>query len=325
MEGILVGAQSRSGRRQWRSVVGWIGFASLCLSMAPMPIAAQQDFSKVEIRTTDLGGGLAMLQGAGGNIGVSSGPDGVFLVDDQYAPLSSRIKAAIRALSPEPIRFVLNTHWHGDHTGGNENLARGGVLIVAHHRVRERLATEQFLTFGNRTIAPSARAAWPVVTFEDGVTFHLNGQRIEVTHVEPAHTDGDSIVYFREADVLHMGDTYFSGLYPFIDVSSGGRLDGMIAAADRGLSIAGPETRIIPGHGPLSTRDDLLRTREMLAETRDRVRKLIAKGLDRDQVIAARPTEGFDSAFGGGFMTPERFVGIVYESLTAVESPREIP
>jgi cyclase len=281
----------------------------------PVAVAAQQDFSKVEIKTTDLGSGLAMLQGAGGNIGVSTGPDGVFLIDDQYAPLTEKIRAAIRDLSEEPIRFVLNTHWHGDHTGGNENLGGAGVLILAHHRVRERLSTEQFQAIRNRTIPASSQLAWPVVTFEDGVTLHLNGQTIEATHVDPAHTDGDSIVYFREADLLHMGDTFFSGMYPFIDTSSGGRIDGMITAADRGLAIAGPKTRIIPGHGPLSNRQDLAGTREMLISVRDRVRILMDEGLDRDQVIARQPSKDSDGQFGGGFMKPDVFVGIVFDSL----------
>jgi glyoxylase-like metal-dependent hydrolase (beta-lactamase superfamily II) len=281
----------------------------------PFAVAAQQDFSKVEIKTIDLGSGLAMLQGAGGNIGVSTGPDGVFLIDDQYAPLTEKIRAAIRAISMKPIRFVLNTHWHGDHTGGNENLGEAGVLILAHHRVRERLSTEQFQAIRNRKIPASPKAAWPVVTFEDGVTLHLNGQTIEVIHVEPAHTDGDSIVYFREADLLHMGDTYFSGMYPFIDTSSGGRIDGMIAAADRGLAIAGPKTRIIPGHGPLSSREELSETREMLISVRDRVRNLIDEGLDRDRVVAGKPSNDFDGAYGGGFMTPDAFVGIVFDAL----------
>jgi cyclase len=296
----------------------------LCVAMmavvfvvSPITAAAQQDFSKVEIKTTDLGSGLAMLQGAGGNIGVSTGADGVFLIDDQYAPLTEKIRTAIAALSKEPIRFVLNTHWHGDHTGGNENLGDGGALIMAHHHVRERLSTEQFQAIRNRTIPASPRSAWPVVTFEDGLTLHLNGQTIEATHVDPAHTDGDSIVYFREADLIHMGDTYFSGMYPYIDTSSGGDVDGMIAAADRGLAIAGPKTRIIPGHGPLSNREGLSGTREMLVSVRDLVRKLIDEGLDRDQVIGRKPSEAFDGRYGGGFMTPDRFVGIVFDSLNS--------
>jgi len=312
-ERLVIQGRIRSGRALG---IGLAVVAMAVFSMIwPVAVAAQQDFSKVEIKTIDLGSGLAMLQGAGGNIGVSTGPDGVFLIDDQYAPLTKKIRAAIRELSKEPIRFVLNTHWHGDHTGGNENLGQTGVLILAHHRVRERLSSEQFQAIRNRTIPASPKAAWPVVTFEEGVTLHLNGQTIEVTHVDPAHTDGDSIVYFREADLLHMGDTYFSGMYPFIDTSSGGRIDGMIAAAERGLAIAGPKTRIIPGHGPLSNREGLSGTLEMLISVRDRVRNLMAEGLDRAQVIEKKPSRSFDGNYGGGFMKPDVFVGIVFDSL----------
>ncbi len=282
---------------------------------SPTIVAAQQDFSKVEIKTIDLGQGLAMLQGSGGNLGVSTGRDGVFLIDDQYAPLTDKILVAIRALSKEPVRFVLNTHWHGDHTGGNENLGKAGALILAHHNVRERLGSEQFIALLDRRIPASPESAWPVVTYDGGVTLHLNGHTIEAIHVEPAHTDGDSIVYFHEANVLHMGDTFFAGMYPYIDTSSGGGINGMIAAADRGLAIADSDTRIIPGHGSLSNRADLAASRKMLIQVRDRVRKLLEDGLDRDKVVAAAPTKDHDDAFGGGFMTPARFTAIIYESL----------
>ena len=299
-------------RRPW--AVGLLTILAIMLGV-PTVVVAQRDFSKVEIKTTDLGDGLAMLQGAGGNIGVSTGKDGVFLIDDQYAPLTEKILVAIRALSKEDVRFVLNTHWHGDHTGGNENLGQAGALIFAHQRVRARVSTEQYRAITDQKIPASPEIGWPVVTFEDGVTLHLNGQTIEAIHVEPAHTDGDSIVYFHEADLLHMGDTYFAGVYPFIDTSSGGEIDGMIAAADRGLAIAGPETRIIPGHGPLSNRAELEATRNMLASIRDRVLKLIENGQTRDQVIAAKPTKDHDEVYGGGFIKPDAFAGIVYDGL----------
>ncbi len=309
---------ARSGRRERqrlrRAFAGGVG---ALVGIAWVSTAsAQQDLSKVEVTTTDLGSGLAMLVGAGGNIGVSSGPDGVFLIDDQFAPLTEKIRRAVSNLSREPIRFLLNTHWHGDHTGGNENLGRSGVLIMGHHRVRARLSRDQVMSAGDRKIPASPEVAWPIVTFEEGVTLHLNGHTIEVLHVEPAHTDGDSIVRFVEADVLHLGDTFFSGIYPFIDTSSGGRIDGMIAAANRGLAFAGPETRIIPGHGPLSSAEDLRKSRDMLVSVRDRVRNMVTRGLDRQAVVQARPTREFDVRYGGGFMNPDRFVGIVYDSLT---------
>ncbi len=298
-------------RRVARSVV----LLGTLLSAAP--VTAQQDFSKVKIRTTSLGQGLAMLAGAGGNLGVLAGPDGVLLIDDEYAPMSKKIRAAVAKLSAEPIRYILNTHWHGDHTGGNESLGRSGAVILAHEEVRKRMSTDSFQPSRDRTIPASPREALPVVTYDEGITLHLNGHTIDVRHVDPAHTDGDSIVHFREADVLHLGDIYFSGLYPFIDLASGGRVDGVIAAVDRALGIAGPKTRIIPGHGPLSTRADLEGYRKMLISVRDRVRKLIDEGLDLEAVLAAGPSADFDVELGGGFLSPESFVSIVYGSLTA--------
>jgi cyclase len=310
----MSGSLQRDDATERSRVVGLLTVLSM-LFLMPTVVIAQRDFSQVEIKTTDLGDGLAILEGAGGNIGVSTGKDGVFLIDDQYAPLTEKILTAIRGLSKNEVRFVLNTHWHGDHTGGNENLGQAGALIFAHERVRARVSSDQVRPLDGRRTPASPEAAWPVVTFEDGVTLHLNGQTIEAIHVESAHTDGDSIVYFHEADLLHMGDTFFAGMYPFIDTSSGGAIDGMIAAADRGLAIAGPATRIIPGHGPLSNRADLEVTRNMLVSIRDRVLKLIEGGQNRDQVIAAKPTKAHDEKWGGGFIKPDVFAGIVYDGL----------
>jgi len=203
-----------------------IALMSLLGVVAAMPALAQ-DFDAVEIRTTDLGGGIYMLQGAGGNLGLSVGEDGVFLIDDDYAPLAEKIREAIAVVTDQPVGFLINTHWHGDHTGGNENLGSAGVTIFAHDNVRARLLGQG---------APAV--ALPVVTFNDTTTFHMNGQTIHVFHAAAAHTDGDALIHFREADVIHMGDTYFNGFYPFIDVASGGSLDGTLAAADQALALA---------------------------------------------------------------------------------------
>ena len=282
------------------------------------PLQAQQDFSKVEVTSEKVAEGVYMLKGAGGNIGVSVGPDGVFLIDDQYAPLTPKIRAAVTALSDKPIRFVLNTHWHGDHTGGNENFGQTGVLIVAHENVRKRMSTEQFMeAFGNKVPAAPA-AALPVVSFTDAVTFHLSGEEIHGFHVSPAHTDGDSVVHFRKANVLHGGDTFFNGMYPFIDLSSGGSVSGVVGAADLLLALAGEGAKIIPGHGPLATRADLQAYRDMVATISGRVAAQVKAGKTLEQVTAAAPTAEFDAKWGQGFMKAAPFVAIVYKDAQRV-------
>jgi glyoxylase-like metal-dependent hydrolase (beta-lactamase superfamily II) len=283
--------------------------------LAAAPAAAQQDFSGVEIKAEKVAEGVYMLTGRGGNLGLSVGRSGAFLIDDQYAPLSEKILAAVKAITPDPVRFVLNTHWHGDHTGGNENLGRAGALLVAHENVRRRMSTEQFMAAFDRKTPPSPEGALPVVTFTDAVTFHWNGDAIRAFHVDPAHTDGDTIIHFERKDVVHMGDVFFNGGYPFIDTSSGGRIDGVIAASDRVLAVAGPNTRIIPGHGPLATKADLQAYRDTLSTLRARIAALKASGKTRDEAIAAKPTADHDERLGTGFMKPEVWVGLVYDSL----------
>lgn len=279
------------------------------------PLAAQ-NWDSVQVHAVPVARSIYMLTGSGGNIGLSAGTDGAFLVDDQYAPLTDKIVATIRSVTDEPVHFVVNTHWHGDHTGGNENLGATGALIVAHENVRQRMSTEQFIEAFNARTPPSPAAALPVITFTESVTFHWNGDEIHVFHVHPAHTDGDAIIHFRRANVIHMGDTFFNGIYPFIDVSSGGNIHGMIAAADQALGLAGPDTRIIPGHGPLATTQDLTAYRDMLVDVRNRVAALIADGKTRDEAVASKSLTHLDAKWGGGFMQPDVFVGIVYDSMT---------
>jgi cyclase len=213
------------------------------------------------------------------------------------------------------VRFVINTHWHGDHVGGNENLARAGAVIVAHENVRRRMSTEQFMAAFNTTVPASPARALPVVTFTGAVSLHLNGDDVRVIHVANAHTDGDSLVHFERANVLHMGDVYFNGLYPFIDLGSGGGIHGMIAAIERGLELANEATVVVPGHGPLSNRSELGAYRDMLAGFRDRIAALKGEGKSLEEVIAARPTAEFDERLGGAFISPERLIGFIYESL----------
>jgi glyoxylase-like metal-dependent hydrolase (beta-lactamase superfamily II) len=288
----------------------------LALALAPAAAAQQQpDWSAVEVKAEKVAEGLYMLTGRGGNVGLSVGKSGSFVIDDQYAPLTDKILAAIKTITPDPVRFVVNTHWHGDHTGGNENMGKAGAFVVAHENVRKRMSSEHFNAVFQRTTPPSPEGALPVVTFADGVTFHWNGEEIRVYHVPPAHTDGDSVVHFVKADVVHMGDLFFNGGYPFIDTSSGGTVDGVIAAADRVLGGTSEKTRIIPGHGPLAGKADLQAYRDVVKTVRDRVAKLKAEGKTREQAIAAKPTAEYDAKWGQGFIKADVLTGLVYDSL----------
>jgi cyclase len=286
--------------------------AILLLALAAPAAAQPPSMDAVQIRVERLAPGVAVLFGRGGNIGLSYGADGNILIDDQYAPLTERILAAIRTLDPDPIRFVINTHWHGDHTGGNENVGRTGAVIVAHDNVRRRMSMEQMVR-GDR-VAPSPTGALPVVTFSEGVTFHLNGDDIRVVHVEHAHTDGDALVYWTRANVLHMGDTFFNGMLPFIDLDSGGSIDGAIVAVEAGLALANDGTVIIPGHGPIAHRADLVRYRDMLIDLRSRVGQGIAAGRTLEAIKAERHADGYGPP--DGFISPDSLTETIYRSLT---------
>ena len=272
---------------------------------------AGEHWDSVKIETVPVATGIYMLTGEGGNIGVSIGRDGTLIIDDQYAPLAAKIGDALETLDGGSPRFVINTHWHGDHAGGNEAFAGSGAIIVAHQRVRQALQEERSIPLFDMHKPPSPRAALPVVTFDEHLTLHWNDQDIDLRHAPAAHTDGDAIVHFRTADVLHMGDTFFNGFYPFIDVDSGGSIRGMIAAAEQGLALAGADTKIIPGHGPLANRADLVAYRDMLVAAEAAIGALRAAGKTPDEIVAARPTAELDTEWGDGFLAPDVWVRIV--------------
>jgi len=289
--------------------------AALLLAASALPA---QDFSDVEIGTEAVRDGVHVLTGAGGNIGLVVGERGAFLVDDQYAPLTERIQAAVSEITDRPIRFVLNTHWHGDHTGGNENLADDGALVIAHDNVRKRMSEGQFMAFFEREVPPAPADALPVVTFNDEIRFHLGGHTVHAIHVPGAHTDGDAIVHLVEADVIHAGDIVFYGMYPFIDYGSGGSLGGMIEAVDVILDLAGDETAVIAGHGgPVIDREQLAGYRDLLADVHRELIEMIVDGATLEEVLAAGITADYDDAWGGGFIDPDTWVEMNYVGMTA--------
>ncbi len=297
---------------------------ALIMASLIAPVWAQRDwsaaeletFSAVEIAAVRVSDGVYMLAGSGGNIGLSVGEDGVFIIDDQWAPLSEKIMAAIAEITDADIEFLVNTHYHDDHTGGNEALGAAGALIIAHDNVRARMSTDQFRAIFNHSFPARPAGALPIVTFSDEMTFHWNGDTIRAIHVAPAHADGDTILHFQNANVIHTGDTYLNGLYPFIDVGSGGDINGIIAAGYRALAIADENTAIIPGHGPLSDAAGLTAWLEIIKVTRGRMQSLIDQGMSEDEALAARPTAEFDEQFGSGFISPENYNRLLYQSLS---------
>ena len=287
--------------------------ATLALLIAGLLQA--QDAAEVQIQTIPLRGGLYVLVGQGGNILVSTGADGGYLIDDQFAPLNEKIRAALQKISVPSVRFVINTHWHGDHTGGNERFAETGALIVAQDNVRKRMSVDQFLSALDRTVPAAPGRALPVITFSQEVSLHFNGDSARIVHLPHAHTDGDALVFFPKANVLHMGDVFFNGLYPFIDLESGGGIDGYLAGIEKGLSLADEHTQVVPGHGPLSDRGGLRAFGEMLKGFRDRIKRLKDQGKSLAEVQAAAPTAAFDEKLGGAFIRPEQLVSFIYNSL----------
>lgn len=285
-----------------------------------LPTAAlAQDFSQVEIKAQKLSDSIYLMMGAGGNLGLCVGPDGPILIDDQFGALSNKIKAAIATVTDRPVRYLINTHWHSDHTGGNAAFGTGGAVIVAHDNVRRQLSVETFMKAFNSKEEPAPEVARPVITFTDAVTFHQNGETIRVFHIANAHTDGDALIYFEKSNVLHTGDCLFNGLFPFIDTQTGGSINGMIAAADKVLPMINDATKIIPGHGPLATKADYQAFRDMLAGIRDGVAKQLKAGKSSEETVASKPAAAWDAKWGGGFLKTDRFVAMVYDDLKGVK------
>jgi glyoxylase-like metal-dependent hydrolase (beta-lactamase superfamily II) len=287
-------------------------FAAVSLLTAVPARAQGDDFSKVEIKPAKVAGSVWMLTGAGGNIGVSSGPDGLLIVDDQFLPLADKIKAALRGISPDgKLAFVVNTHWHGDHTGGNRVFGKEAT-IIAQSNVRKRLAAKQERP--GRTIEASPKEALPVVTFEDGVTLWFNGEEIDVIHVPHGHTDGDAVIVFKGSNVVHMGDQFFNGTFPFIDVASGGDVAGYVKNVADLLARIPADAKVIPGHGPLGTVADLKKFHAMLTTTTDLVRAEVAKGMTLEEAKKAGLPEEW-KPWATDFVSVEAWVETVYTSL----------
>lgn len=278
---------------------------------------AQRDMSKVVIKEEKVGDQLYMMTGSGGNMALLHGVDGVFLIDDQFAPLTDKILAKVKFLTgKDKVDYLVNTHWHGDHTGGNAKLGKQGALILAHENVRERMERGRTKLEAGRALKPAPKEALPLMTFKEGMTLHLNGEDIMVFHVDVAHTDGDAIVYFPKSNVIHMGDTYFKGRYPYIDISSGGHINGVLKTLDRVIFLADSETKIIPGHGSLSNKKELQEYREVLMTCRDRMMKAIKAGQTLEEIESAGLTKEWDESWGSGFINPTFFRKVLFTNLS---------
>jgi cyclase len=292
-------------------------YRSLALAAALLPAAgsllAQQDFSKVEVKATRVAGSVYMITGAGGNIGVSVGDDGIILVDDQYAPLVPRIEAALKTISDKPVRFILNTHYHPDHTGGNEQMGKSAP-IIAQENTRKRLKEGTTTMFGPMAAQP--KGALPIITFNDTLTLHLNGEDIRAVYYPGGHTDGDAVIWFTQSNVVHMGDDFFNGMFPVIDLDNGGSVKGMIRSVDKVASMIPADTKVIPGHGPLGDRESLRKFSEMLKGTSAAIQAGITAGKTVDQLKAEKVLAAWDDPWGKGFIKTDMFIELLYRDLS---------
>lgn len=276
---------------------------------------AGHHWENINFETTRVGENLYALIAEGGNLGVSIGEDGTFLIDDQFAPLTRKLLWQIGELGGGTPRFLVNTHWHFDHTGGNENLGAEGTLIIAHDNVRKLLSRDNHISAFNRDVPALSSEGLPMITFSHDTTFHLNQETIHVFHVANAHTDGDAVVHFQQSNVIHAGDIWFNGFYPFIDVEHGGSLAGVIAATEQIIALSDAQTKIIPGHGPVGNRAELMAYRDMLVGVFNTLSALQAEGKSLHEVIAMHPIKSYEAEWGDEFLTTEQWLGIIYSGL----------
>lgn len=274
-----------------------------------------QDFSEVKIEAHQVRGNVYMLIGQGGNIGVLTGKDGAIMVDNQFAPLADKIKAAIAELTDLPVTYVLNTHHHGDHAGGNEEFSKSGGVIIAHENVRKRLSSEQFQEFFDRTTPPKPEGFWPVITFQESIRLHFNGEDIDIIHGAPAHTDGDAVIFFRKANVIHMGDVFVTYGYPFLDADSGGSIDGFIEFLDMVIDLIDDETIVIPGHGALSKKSDVVAFRNRLNDIRYLIVSEMNQGATHEEIVEKEVLKQYEEEWGGGFIKAKDFILLITSSM----------
>jgi len=288
-----------------------IGFSFISILVAAEP-------PKVSVQK--LSDSVYMLTGKGGNIGFDVGVDGILVIDDQFDDMAKPIMAAIRKISNQPIRIVLNTHWHGDHTGGNIKMEKQGAVIIAQENVRKRLSRDEFMPFFNRHVKAKPRAAWPIVTFLQSITLHLNNDTMRVNHVEHAHTDGDVFIHFKEDNIIHAGDIYFSGRFPFIDVDSGGSIDGMIQGVKEILALSNDKTQIIPGHGKLSNKKELQKYYKMLVNVRNILHSYAKQGASLKEVLAANPLKEINKVWASSFIDANKLTKLIYPKMIGKKS-----
>jgi len=299
-----------------RNILAIIG--SLFIVLVSMSFLSAQEQAKLQVGAEKLAEKLYMLWDSGGkgNTVVLTGDDGVLMVDTKVENAVDALCAKIAELSAKPIRFAIITHWHFDHIGGNEKIAKSGATIIAHENVRKHMGIEHDMKILNAKVPPAPEIARPLVTFKKEITFHLNGETVKVLHVEPGHTDGDAVIYFQNANVIHMGDLYFEGLYPFIGIYSGGSINSMIKVINQILPMIDDNTKVVPGHGPLSNKAQLQKYVSMLTTIRDNVSRLMQEGNPMEKVVAAKPTQAFDEKWGNGFLSPDKFAELVYMDLS---------